>query len=503
MTEIRFSKPLVKALIYAARVGVHKASFLCLAVQLLASFSLAQQNSSGALDTIKLDPPPETLTSDMLSAEKGKHSVSGELRLEGMKYLTVLPESPQLTYSQFLSAQLSYVGENRWLENVADVGAGTFFSKEQSHLVVHELYTSPRTDSFRVYVGRKLNSWSQMDRDWNLGIWQPYYQIDALRPEEQGLTGLFLDVNRENFQLLGFVTPIFIPSMGPDIREDNGALVSDSRWYRSPSREVDFGDGRPMQISYQLSIPEAAQLAAHGGYGFMGRLGNKENGPWMVSSYGYAPVNALLLKRNIRVPISDPGVGVIVSPDVTYHSVFSTDLGYTMGNVRTTVSLLEDNPEKKLPDQDWAIQNIQGIRAYSAAIDWNIPQFFSRSVLLELNYLKVYGGGIQDIVSDGSPDDMTLYDQRMQFTNAIRVKVQGELARIYRRPLVTKFSYLYDYDQRGSMINTEFLYYPTQEWALVIGADFLGVEDENYDKTSFLNQYRANDRVYGGMTYVF
>jgi hypothetical protein len=426
----------------------------------------------------------------------------GQLRFEDMQYMTTLPEAPNLSQSQFLSAQISLVQESSWIENAVDFGAGTFFSRNQSHIAVHELYTSPRTDNFRVYVGRKLNAWSEMDREWNLGIWQPYFEIDALRPEAQGLTGVFFDVNRSDFQVLGFVTPMFIPSMGPDIREENGALVSDSRWYRSPSNQLDFTN-KPIPVSYSLSVPETSELVGHGGYGAMGRVGNKDRGPWLVSSFGYAPVNSLLLKRNIRLPIADPNVGVIVSPEVTYHKVFSSDLGYTMGNVRATVSYLQDDPETRLPDMDWAIQKLDGIRAYSASLDWNVPQFLTRSVLLQVSYLKVDGGGIQDITADGTSDSLNLFDQRLKFTNAVKVKVQGELARIFHRPLVTKFSWLYDRDQKGSMINSEFLFYPSQVWALVVGTDILGVDDENYKPSNFLNEYRANDRVYGGMTYVF
>jgi hypothetical protein len=481
----------VKVLFRAAREGVLKRGFLQLVVHLSAFVSLV-----AAAEV-------EQTRSDLFNNGKSKQSFYGQLRLEGMKYLTPLPEAPQLTYSQYLSAQLSYYHEGSAFEAAIDTGAGTFFSKSQSHLAVHELFISPRTPEVRIYVGRKLNSWSQMDRDWNLGVWQPYYEIDALRPEEQGLTGVFVDVDRQNFEVLGFATPIFIPSMGPDIREENGALVADSRWYRQPSRQVDITNKNSMNISYKLSIPEAAQLAAHGASAVMGRVGNKENGPWMVTSYGYAPVNKLILKRNIRVPISDPDVGVIVSPEITYHHVASADVGYTLGNVKATMSYLQDDPEEKRPDPDWAIQKLEGIKAYSTGFDWNIPNFLSRSVLFQLNYLHIYGGSIQDIISDGSPDSMTLYDQRMKFTNAVRVKVQGELARIYRHPLVTKFTWLYDTDQKGSMVNTEFLFYPSREWALLMGADFLGVDDENYKVSSFLNQYRANDRVYGGMTYVF
>ncbi|MBC7370686.1 MAG: transposase [Bdellovibrionaceae bacterium] len=487
--EILFSNPSVKKSNWRNPFGVHILSLLILTAPVFACLPALAQEATSTL-------PVGT------TGNNNKRQLYGNLRFEGMQYMTTLPESPKLTYSQFLSAQVSYVGETTWFENGVDFGAGTFFSRSQSHIAVHELYTSPRTDGYRFYAGRKLNDWSAMDREWNMGVWQPYFEIDALRPEPQGLSGIFFDVNRDDYQVLAFATPLFIPTMGPGIREENGALVSDSRWYRSPVSQQDF-IGRPIPITYSLSVPETTKLASHGGYGAMGRVGDKAQGAWIVTSAGYTPVNTLVLKRNIRVPILDPKVGVVVSPEVAYHQIFSTDIGYSTDSVRTTVSYMQDDPETKLPETDWAVQRLTGIRAYSVNLDWNIPQFMTRSILLQLNYLKIDGGGITDIVSDGSPDTMNLFDQRMRFTNAIKAKIQGELARFSGKPLFTKFSYLYDNVQKGSMINSEFLFYPSPKWALVAGADILGVDNEDYKTSSFLNQYRANDRIYGGMTYVF
>lgn len=496
MAEIRFGNPcMVKALRNTAHAGVqYSKSMVLLAVFLLTSEAYAQN---------KLSLPEPEVRSDILVEEKTKHRTYGQLRIEGMKYFTELPGSPQLTYSQFLSGQLSYIGEGVWFENAADVSAGTFFSQNQSHMVVHELYTSPRTADFRVYVGRKKNNWSEMDHEWNMGVWQPYFELDALRPEEQGLTGVFLDVNRQNWQITAFASPMFVPSLGPNVREEDGGLVADNRWYQAPARQADLISGKPTPITYKLSIPEAAKLAAQPGYAMMGRLGNKDNGFWLTSSVGYTPVNQLLLKRNVKYQMPQDDVGVIVSPDVTYHTVVAADLGYTQGNARAVLSYMQDDPKYKQADPDWAIQKLSGIRSYSLGMDWTVQNFLSRSLLLQTAYLHVDGGEIRDVGSDGSPDAINLYDQRLKFTEAWRVRVQGELMRLFRRPLVTKFSYLYDQNQKGSMVNTEFLYYPSQAWALVVGADFLGVEDETFNPTSFLNRYRANDRVYGGMTYVF
>lgn len=481
-----------------ARWGSLKRESLLLTVYLLGTLAFTEKATAQSKTEIR-----SALTSGALKEERARHRVYGQLRIEGMKYFTEIPETPQLTYSQFLSGQLSYVGETSWLENAADMAAGTFFSQNQSHLVMRELYTSPRTQGYRVYLGRKKNLWSEMDDQWDLGLWQPYFEQDALRPEKQGLTGLFLDLNSQpQWGFLAMVTPIFVPTLGPDIREEEGALVADSRWYHAPSRQANVLNNKPTPITYKLSIPEAAKLAAHGGYAFMGRAGNKDRGLWAVSSYGYLPVNRLVLKRNVKFQIHED-LGVIVSPDVNYHSVFSADVGYTRGNARLALSFLQDKPEEKLPATDWVIQKLYPVRAYDAGMEWTIPNFFTRSISLQVHYLRVEGGEIEDIGSDGAVDVLNLFDQRVKFRDAVNVKVQGELARIYRRPLEMKFSYLYDQEQKGSMINTEFMFYPKQELAFLLGADFLGTENDTSKVSGFLNQYRANDRVYGGMTYVF
>ena len=363
-------------------------------------------------------------------------------------------------------------------------------------------YIASKGNDFKTFVGRKKKDWSEVDHRWNLGLWQPFLTIDALRPEEEGLTGVFFDYNKKGWEILGMVTPIFIPSMGPDIREEGGGLVADSRWYRAPSRNYDFNN-RINTISYKLDIPEQAKLVNNGGVSFLGRLGSKEQGPWIVAAAGYLPVNDLILKRQAFKQTSQDKVDVTVSPDVVHHHIQSMDMGYAFSSVKTSVSYLQDFPETKLPDAEWSIQKLKPVKVYSAAVDFSLANILAKTIAVQLGYLKVEGGGIEDVLADGSPDDFTLYDARLKFTNAMMVRLEGQLASIYNRPLVTRFKYLYDQDQRGSLLNTEFLFYPNQKWAVVMGGDVLGVQDENYKPSSFLNQFRANDRFYGGMTYVF
>ncbi|MFS4457547.1 transposase [Bdellovibrio sp. HCB2-146] len=458
--------------------------------------SLSKFESEKASSVLKL--PPEQLP----KKESRPVQTYGQIRLEGMQYLTPISEEPSLTYSQFLSARLSLLKEASWIDSALDVSGGTFFSRGQSHYIVHEAYVATKDRESRVYVGRKKMDWSEMDRRWQLGLYQSKFAIDALRPEEQGLVGAFYNYNKEKFEFLIFASPIFIPSMGPDIREESGGLVSDSRWYRAPSRNYDF-NSRINTIQYELSIPDVMKLATNAGGAMMTRVGSKERGPWATASAGYMPVNELTLKRQAFKVINQDQFDVTVSPTVTYHHIRSLDVGYSFNKVQTSVSYLEDSPIANTPDQDWAVQKLEPIQAYSIATDFTLEQIWGRTLAIQLGYLKVEGGSIVDIRDDGAPDKVTLFDQRLKFTNAFSVRLEGQLATFWRRPFVTRFKYLYDQAQRGSLVNTEFLYYPNQKWAVVMGADILGVEDESYKPGSFLNEYRANDRFYGGMTYVF
>ncbi len=428
----------------------------------------------------------------------------GYIRMEGMQYLTSLPDKPELTYSQLLSARFSILKETNWMDAALDISGGTFFTVQQSHYVVHEAYVAtPQRKSLAGFLGRKKIPWNDLDQRWQLGLWQPKFAIDTLRPEDQGLTGFFANYKSSQFEFVAFATPIFIPNMGPDIREEGGSLVSDSRWYRVPGRDYEFGR-RINTITYDLDIPAYEKLVLNGGAAAMVRFGNINSGPWSRVSYGYLPVNELLLKRKNFKSVSADTVDVTVSPDLTYHTLVSADFGYNFSDQsRLVASYLMDNPTEKTPDEDWSIQKLESLQAYSLAMDIAVQDLLPFPISMVLEYLKVTGGQIQDILANGQADDFTMFNHRLNFTNSLAFKVEGEVARLYRRPLVTRFRYLYDYDQRGSLLSTEVLFYPQREWALVVGGDVLGVRDENYDKSSFLNQYRANDRVYGGMSYVF
>lgn len=480
---------------------------LCLGLFLVITFLSIQgfSQSQMPLKNVNSSEPGASvfkIPSDLKPHEK---KIFGELKIETLQYLTELKEAPDLTNTQLLSARLSGADtfENHpTISYGVDLTAGTYFSWRHSHGYVNEAYLRKDVSEFNNFsFGRRKFGWSELDTRWQLGLWQPKFTLNPLRPEDQGLTGLFFDHREEKQEFLLLATPIFIPTMEPEVREEGGNLVSDSRWYRSPSSKWKFNN-RDTPIVYSIETPEAARLVGNPGIAGMYRVGSLTEGPRLNLAAAYKPVNDMLLKRQIDF-FTNNLTQVKASPDVTYHRLISSDLAYSWGPFNTSISYLGDEPAEKRPIEKWAIQKLKPLNIYSANFDMQLSSWVGRPLALQSSYLKVYGGEIEDIESDGSPNDFTLFDSRTKFTNAILLSLQGELARPYSRPLTSKFSYTYDYDQKGYVWGLEFQVSPINQWSLVMGSDILGVEIETDTDKRFINQFRANDRYYAGLSYVF
>lgn len=432
----------------------------------------------------------------------------GLIRLESQQYLTDLPEASHLTQTQLLSARLNgrdqFRDENFQPTPIGygvDFTTGTYFSWRQSHLYVNEIFTDYKwQESLELTFGRRKYEWSELETRWQLGIWQPRYTLDALRPEDQGLTGVFVHQKQDRQEFLVMVTPLYIPTMGPEVREEDGTLVSDTRWHRLPKNKWNFNN-QETPIIYKMSQPDIDKLVFRMGSAARYRWGSAKDGPRLTLAATSKPVNDLILRRQNFQVISRTHVSI--SPDVTRHLLYSGDIGYTRGPVNASLSFLEDQPEEIRPDRDWVIQKLDPIHAYSANFDFDLQSWAQRPLQIQTSYLRVFSGGIKDIEPDGTISEMTLFESRLKFSNALMLNLNGELARPYGKRLMSKFGYIYDYEQKGTIWSLEFQLFPANRWAVVLGADLLGVEEESDQDRRFINQFRANDRYYGGMSYVF
>ena len=62
-------------------------------------------------------------------------------------------------------------------------------------------------------LGFKNLIWSEADRYWNYGLWQPRYLLDPFRPEQMGLPGIYLSYETENSSVVLLMSYFYLPDV--------------------------------------------------------------------------------------------------------------------------------------------------------------------------------------------------------------------------------------------------------------------------------------------------
>ena len=91
---------------------------------------------------------------------------------------------------------------------------------------------------YHLTAGRKILDLSSVDRDFHLGLVQPLFTQDFLKYEHQGLTGFHAEFIDKNYDVSLSVLPLYFPSQGPSVREENGEIITSNRWVRKPPRGI-------------------------------------------------------------------------------------------------------------------------------------------------------------------------------------------------------------------------------------------------------------------------
>ena len=86
-------------------------------------------------------------------------------------------------------------------------------------------------NSIKVYLGRKINKWSEGDEYWKLGLWNPLLYWNNLHPITAGLMGSLIHFQSQQWQADFFIGALHLPhSQAKLIIEDNKTPYALSRW---------------------------------------------------------------------------------------------------------------------------------------------------------------------------------------------------------------------------------------------------------------------------------
>lgn len=435
--------------------------------------------------------------------------------IESQHYLSPANEQDKNESSQYTEVYADYFLKNSTYDFKTAVAFATYFKPGESYYAVYDLYGGYRaSENLRFNLGRKQMNWSYLDSSQNVGLWQPKFALDPLRQKQQGLTGVSTEYEGRIFSFRALYSPLHIPSIGSDLKVKNGKFVTSNRWSRPPSNRLNFlRPENQNQIDYSLEVGNLSKLIYHQVQTYQMRL-QSEVGLFTQASWAKKPINDILvLRQDYKAANGDDTANVNLRPTVGYHELGTVEAGFETEGFRTkaensnwdfrfVASSTQDRPARSETDQEqWVVQQPLKADIYGAQMDLRANSLKTKPTL-SLAYTKINGGKFIDLKPNGSVDDFVTFEYRFLFYDYFVGSLDFNLAYWDGQPFNLKASYLYDQKQKGSMISSVLSFLSKKQWGAHLGFDILGVENENSDKT-FLNSFRANDRFYGGLNYVF
>ncbi len=352
-----------------------------------------------------------------------------------------------------------------------------------------EVYTSWEDNNWRISLGRKKIIWSQIDRDWSLGLWEPRYRSNYIKPKAQGLTGLFVERIRPQVRWVAFFSPAFIPDHGPIIREREGNIESRNPWFQSPPKKFQLGTG-VSKINYKTIHPDLESLLIKPSHGVLLEFGGKD-GWWMRGAYGMKPANQLLLSYRPRLKIREkPLIEVTLLPRFFQEEVVSGDLGYRFSDSTTaSISYIQERLVKTEFEEYFVNQVYNNSKGYSVDVSME-----KRNWSGSLSYLTISGGESRE--EGYSFSDEPIFFGRFNYQNAVKIHFKRLLGQS-----TLKMTWLRDLSQKGTVTVIDFIHRIGTKWDVFAGLELLSAEAKS--RTGFISRYTENDRIFGGMTYVF
>ncbi|MDW8189465.1 MAG: hypothetical protein RMK80_00640 [Pseudobdellovibrionaceae bacterium] len=447
---------------------------------------------------------------------KSNRVFQSQVRTESTFYPYELPGSPvvetHLVLAHFRGREFS---SSQRFHSGWDFAAGSFTNLGASFFYFNEGYLAYQSSpNFQMTIGRKVHPWGTFDHFWDLNLWEPRGNWDLIRPFPQGLTGIFLESRVNAFALTVFASPIFFPSMNPEIREKNGSLVSPSRWYRSP-----IGSGnvlnRRTQFVYSLKLPEMLQLATQSSFAAQLRWNPDDSGWWANLAVANKPLNVLTIEYDYNLLLLSKGsqAEIQVRPTVSRHQLGTVELGFRGTRWQSFLSVFTDRVTTPTPQNqvdsnnikitDWLVQSHQNSQGFSVGGQWNLDYVSSLPTSsIEWSYLNIQVAPTEDRDETGKAR-FSLFPDRFYWSHALQLR--GTHSFYFYKHVVTAYArYMREMNQRGNLFSLGVQINWNQQFAIHGAIDILGVDNpEENTSPGFFNQFRTNDRLYAGISYAF
>ncbi len=429
-----------------------------------------------------------------------------QLQLLQSEYLSPAVETDQRGAYSSLGGSLSFKDvEKVWTFEVNTNGIAALDGTNENYLAIPDLYASYKGFGPNVTVnfGRKRELWSVFDEEWSLGLWQPMTRWDYINPKQQGFTGVFVHYDMDDFHVVAFGTGLFIPDQGANFQIQDGQFVSDNRWFVAPESELLLRE-RVTKINYELDRPSVGSVINHPGFGVKGTLGDMKDGAWVSISAALLPLNQLHISIDPIFSTSLTNFSqealAVVHPSVVNHQVTTVEAGFTEDDDRGWISLTRDVPNHPDVPDSWEQSSLNTALFGGVSYARRIEVFGMKRSEVKVGFLQRWDES-SALNSGIAGDSVQSSYQRFDFAQVASIAWEAEPLQLATRSIRFGIRYLYSLPDQGGWLSTNAKMVFDRDLAFSMGFDILGADTDS--TTSLMGRYRNNDRVVGGVSYVF
>ncbi len=352
-------------------------------------------------------------------------------------------------------------------------------------------------EKYNVKAGFVFEEWSAFEDEWRLGLFNPRFMYNKLSAGQGGVPGIHYKNEGFRFSLL----PVFIPEFGPQVREQDGSLVSQNPWFGEVPETLTYNESEA-PIRYNINMPSVNSVVFNPGLMTSYDTGVTKNWHSRVSG-AYKPMPQILLNfpadGRFILGTTDQYFNVEVEPVVGYHAVASMDHFFNLNQTsRVKASLAHEVPVLPNRPETWVTQELGPATYLSSRIEQDFE--FLDFTKIYFSQFKVWGGDQPDQGRFASEN--TFFETRQFFKEAygLGIETQWNLG----TPVLSEVSFIYDVLQEGAVFQTTHQLILGKYFRAFGTLELLGLTGSNDPyPAGFLSRYRANDRAELGVSYVF
>lgn len=401
-------------------------------------------------------------------------------------------------------------GQLEFHSSKADIDLSYYYSviEKKPYFRFGELsLTYPLTKSTQLVLGFRDFVWSESDRYWNHGRWQPRYLIDVFRPLETSLPGIYLDQKFQDTTSVSFYySHFYLPDIIPLPELKDGVVFTKNPFFESIYSTKN--------INWDVQSLKKVQLASFFKPLYAFHVQHQVSHSELFFSYAYKPMNQLqffIYTEGVNLSSKETENLSISKLDyaVLYHHLLTVETEIHVSDVLSVfASILYENPEAPAVDnhQQWLSDQPEPKLIASALIYFKEEIKDTEKVTLALGYTKVFENNSPQKINNLITEDLEfLFNSDLDWKHAISWSME-----YWTKSFLEGFQFYlrlnYALDNQFYLVAVESSVYVLPYLKVYVSGDLVFQSNKLKEKSrsnSSIHRYKDLSRVLTGVKYVF